>query len=166
MCSVIQDHFDVSEQQLSIFVTPLFDMHDGRLTGRGCFEFFHPVKGDFNRLPAFMCQKNGYMFVRIGIQLAAKRTTNNGFDYPGPFVFKAHGFQGIQEILLSQGRNLRVGVYGQVVIGIKECNCTAGPHAAMGDPGGGKPVFNHKGGFFLGLFHVSVMKFPWQFEYI
>ena len=55
---------------------------------------------------------------------------------------------------------------GQIVRCIKNRNSSAGSKAAMGHPCGGKPVFNHKGGFFLGLFHISIMKFPWQFEYI
>ena len=76
-----------------MFVTALFDINDGRLPGRGCLEFFHPVKGDFNRFPALVCKKNGNMLIGIGVQLAAKSATDNRFNDSYPFVFKAHGFK-------------------------------------------------------------------------
>ncbi len=61
---------------------------------------------------------------------------------------------------------MRVGVYGQVLKGIKQRYSPAGTHAAMGDPCGGKAVFDHKSGFFSGLFHISVMQLPGQLENI
>ena len=88
---------------------------------------FFPAEYNFDRLPGMEGEKDGKIFVRIGIQLASETAANAGFNHPNPLVSQPHGFERGQKVFLRQGRNLRVGINGQIVGVIKLSNCTTGP---------------------------------------
>ncbi len=154
----VHEYSNIPKGQSPFPVTSLSDVNGCGLAGRCGLELFFPCEHNLYGFSCGVAEKDGNILVGVGFQLRSKSPSDRGLNNPHPLPTKAHRLQGISKSFLGEGRNLCVAVEHQIAFWIEGGNTTTGPQAAMGDPGGIKPVFNHPTRTSAAFFQISTVQ--------